>query len=68
MDRTKRILIISTNVFVSGLYILQIQKISIASDSKNLLQFYYYKTVDMNIIYIYVLDLQNMWFIIENAM
>ncbi len=56
------------NVFISGLYILQIQVIEIASDSKNLLQFYYYKTVDMNIIYIYVLDLQNMWFVIENVM
>ncbi len=50
MDMAKWILIISTNVFVSGLYILQIQEIKIASDSKNLLQFYYYKTVDMNII------------------
>ncbi len=30
---------ISTNVFVSGLYILQIEEIKIASDSKNRLQF-----------------------------
>ncbi len=40
-EMDKKIIMVNllTNVFISGLYILQIQEIEIASDTKNLLQF-----------------------------
>ncbi len=68
MDKKIIMVNLLTNVFISVVYILQIQEIEIASDTKNLLQFIIIQTVDMNIVYTYVLNLQNMWFINENVM